>query len=202
MGRSGGPGRPSEARTGQAMRCKLTLATIMGLALGAHGAVADQASLADFYGQWRGVTAESSGLQDVEPGDLSVTVRPDDAGFRMRWTAFGSATDEPAERRVIEVGFEPTGQPGVFAYREEPGSLFGRLFASPETTNPLEGETLLWARLEGPSLTVYSLALDRRGGFRLDRYERTLDNGALSLLGTRRTGRGRVVTIEGRLEKE
>lgn len=184
------------------MRCWVTLATIMGFWLGAHGVAAEQASLADFYGEWRGVTAEVEGLSGVQADDLGVTIRPDEDGFRMRWMAFGSAADEPDRPRVIEVSFDPTARPGVFAYREEPGSLLDRLFASPQTTDPLAGETLLWARLEGPSLTVYSLDLDRQGGFRLDRHERTLENGALSLFGTRRTGRGRTVTIEGRLEKE
>jgi hypothetical protein len=99
-------------------------------------------------------------------------------------------------------GVEPTGKPGVFAYREEPGSMLQRLFASPTTSNPLEGETLLWARLAGPTLTVYSLALEDDGGFRLDRHERTLQEGSMSYVGSRRTGQGPTVIAEGRLQPE
>jgi hypothetical protein len=184
------------------MRWLSTLATLVGLLVGAHGVVADEVSLDDFYGHWRGVEAAAEGAQGVAPADLNLTVRPEGDGFRMRWTTQGSSSGEVAGQRQIEVGFEPTGQPGVFAYRDEPGSLFDRLFASPATSNPLEGETLLWARLVGPTLTVYSLVITREGAFRLDRDERTLHNGSMSYVGTRRTGRGPILSIEGRLEPE
>jgi hypothetical protein len=175
------------------------LPVIIGLLIGAGAASADQPTIADFYGEWRGVDARGQG--DVEPGDLSVTIRPDGDGFRMGWTALEIGSGGGVSgRQEVGVSFAPTGKPGVFAYREEPGSMLERLFASPATSNPLEGETLLWARLAGPTLTVYSLALEDDGGFRLDRHERTLQEGSMSYVGSRRTGQGPSVIAEGRLQ--
>jgi hypothetical protein len=176
------------------------LAVVIGLLTGAGVATADEAAIADFYGEWQGVTAEVQGIGGVTPQDLSVTIRPDGTGFRMQWTELEIGSGGVAGRRDVRVSFDPTGQPGVFAYREEPGSMLERLFASPATSNPLEGETLLWARLVGPTLTVYSLALDHDGGFQLDRYEHTLQEGSMSYVGSRRTGRGPIAIVEGRLE--
>jgi hypothetical protein len=182
------------------MWCWSALAIVIGLSTGTGAATADEVALADFYGDWGGVTAEAQDLSGVGPQDLSMTIHPDGSGFRMQWTELEIGSGGVTGRREVRAGFEPTGQPGVFAYRDEPGSLFDRLFASPATSNPLEGETLLWARLVGPTLTVYSLALDHDGGFQLDRYEHTLQDGSMSYVGSRRTGRGPMVIVEGRLE--
>jgi hypothetical protein len=177
-----------------------TLPVVVSLLFGAGAGAADEVALADFHGEWRGI--EAKGVRGVEADDLSVTIRPDGAGFRMDWTALEIGTDGVAGRDEIEASFDPTGQPGVFAYREAPGSMLERLFASPASSNPLEGETLLWARLVGPTLTVYSLAIDRDGGFRLDRHEHTLENDSMSYVGRRRTGEGPIATVEGRLQQE
>ena len=79
-------------------------------------------------------------------------------------------------------------------------SLFSSLFADPATGNPLEGETLLWARLAGSTLTVYSLAIDAQGGFDLDRYARTLTDEGMAVRYTRRIENDVILTVEGRLE--
>jgi hypothetical protein len=182
------------------MRWWTTLPVVVSLLTGAGAGAADEVAIADFYGDWRGIDAE--GLGGIEADDLSVTIRPDGAGFRMDWTTLEIGSKAVAGRHEIGASFDPTGQPGVFAYREEPGSMLERLFASPATSNPLEGETLLWARLAGPTLTVYSLAIDRDGGFQIDRYERTLQKDSMSYVGSRRTGGGPTATVEGRLRQE
>jgi len=181
------------------MRPWLLLATISGLWLSVPWALAQSGALESVYGSWRGATVEAEGIQGVQPGDLDLSIAADGAGFRMRWIAL-EEVDGRVARRTIDVAFEPTGKPGVFAYREEPGSLFARLFASPATGNPLEGETLLWARVEGPQLVVYSLILNPTGGFDLDRYEHARDHDALTLSHSRRTEDGEIMTIRGRLE--
>lgn len=189
---------PTAPRQVYEMRCWLAIG-VLGLMISPGGSVSAEVSLQDLYGAWRGATAEVDGLEGVEPGDLDVTISPDGGGFRMRWTAL-EEVDGRAARRTIDVAFEQTGKPGVFAYREEPGSLFARLFASPATGNPLEGETLLWARVEGPQLVVYSLILNPAGGFDLDRYEHARDDDTLNLSHSRRTEDGEIMTIRGRLE--
>jgi hypothetical protein len=196
---------PVRASPSEAGMRRSALATLIGLSIGGlpieiGGAAAEDMALADFFGSWRGTAAEAEGLPGIRPEALNVTIHEDGAGFRMRWMTLASKPDRAGASREIEVSFDPTGQPGVFAYREEPGSLLDRLFASPASSNPLEGETLLWARLIGPSLTVYSLVIDDGGGFRLDRHERILKDGAMSYVGSRRTGDGHILSVQGRLE--
>jgi hypothetical protein len=65
----------------------------------------------------------------------------------------------------------------------------------------LEGETLLWARLEETALVVYSLSIDPDGGFDLNRYARTLSDGGMVVNYQRRIEGREPVSIEGRLER-
>ena len=104
------------------------------------------------------------------------------------------------ESQKIDASFAPTDRPGVFAFEPGSSSLLTRLFADPATANPLEGETLLWARLAGATLTVYSLEIDTDGGFDLDRYARTLTDQGMTVRYDHRIENDLILTVEGRLE--
>lgn len=157
--------------------------------------------LAPFYGAWQGVGIDVHAAE-LEPtaDDLDVAIQPDGDGFRARWTTFQHGPLDRTERQTFEARFGPTERPGVFAFDQQQPSLFGRLFAAPATGNPLEGETLLWARLQDDTLTLYSLALTEEGGFDLNRHAWTLRDDGLSVTYTRRTEKGQVTRIAGRLE--
>lgn len=184
---------------------RLVLAMTIALVLsGPLAAVAADASLKDFRGEWHGVDVSFSGDPlgiELRPEDLDVTITPERDGFRLHW--IGLEQDDRAGtfvRRESEAHFRATDRSGVFAYHEVPGTLLGRMFASPSTGNPLQGETLLWARLDGPTLIVYSLRLLRGGGFELHRAAHTLEDGAMSLEHVIRTEGGGKITIRGRLQ--
>ena len=179
------------------------VAVVIALALPSGSAVADEATIQDFSGIWRGVEVSTSGDDAglaLTPEDLNVEVRTDGAGFVMSWTGFSRADDGKLVRQHSEASFMPTDRPGVYAFDAGASSLFSRLFADPATGNPLNGETLLWARLAGPTLTVYSLAIDDRGGFALDRYGRSLTDRGMSAHYTLRTENDLVLAVDGRLE--
>jgi hypothetical protein len=89
----------------------------------------------------------------------------------------------------------------VYAYDPGGGSLLSSLFAAPASGNPLEGETLLWARLGEEALIVYSLSIDPAGGFDLNRYARTLSDDGMVVKYQRRIEGREPVRIEGRLER-
>lgn len=165
-------------------------------------AAAADATLEDFSGHWRGeevtLPDDTHGIE-LRPEDLDVSITPEGDGFRLRWIELERRGAGTFGRREIAASFRATDRPGVFAYHEVPGSLLGRLFASPATGNPLEGETLLWARLEGRTLVVYSLRLTHEGGFELHRAARTLEDGAMSLEHSIRTEGGGKIGIRGRL---
>mmetsp|Transcript_7024 Transcript_7024/g.11370 ORF Transcript_7024/g.11370 Transcript_7024/m.11370 type:complete len:81 (+) Transcript_7024:73-315(+) len=47
--------------------------------------------------------------------------------------------------------------------------------------NPMKGEPYVWSRIDGETLTVYSLFVDVDGGYSLQQYDRTLADGGLNL---------------------
>ena len=162
-----------------------------------RAAAQDAASIADFAGTWRGVEVGEAGGESppaVTPADLGLTVTPEQQGFRLNWR-------RPDGERV-EATFAPTGRPGVFDVQPSTNPLLG-LFFSPATGNPLEGETLLWSRLEGRTLVLYSLHLDEGGGFALHRAAWTLqDDGRHLVLDYSRLTEGPTkATVTARLER-
>lgn len=184
--------------TGTSIR-RLLLALALGLLVPASAAPALAADLSAFRGEWQGTAVDADGL-DLKPDDLDVALAPTGSGgFTLRWTEIG-LQEATVERRTVEAAFRPTDRADVFAFESDGRSLLGRLFASPETGNPLQGETLLWARIEAETLVVYSLSLDSAGGFRLERTARTLDGAGMSLRQTIRTAPDEELVIEGRLQ--
>ena len=81
------------------------------------------------------------------------------------------------------------------------GSLLSRLFADPALGNPLEGDTLLWARLQDDALHVYSLAIDDRGGFALEHSTARLTKDGMTAGYVLRLENEQIVMVEGRLER-
>ena len=157
----------------------------------------DAATIADFAGTWRGVEVEEvagASPPAVAPAGLDLTVAPEQRGFRLGWRW-------PDGNRV-EATFAPTGRPGVFDVQASTNPLLG-LFFSPATGNPLEGETLLWSRLEGRTLVLYSLQLDQYGGFGLHRAAWTLqEDGRHLALDYSRLAEGPTkATVTARLER-
>ena len=114
--------------------------------------------------------------------------------------AFARQDDGALQPQSNQASFVATDRPGVYAFEPGNTSLLSRLFADPATGNPLAGQTLLWARLAGATLTVYSLAVNPQGGFELARYARTLQDGGLDIHFTERLENDRVITVAGRAE--
>ena len=162
------------------------------------------AQVEDFLGQWRGVEVSVGG---TEPGpklsatDLDTTITQENGGVRIRTLALGRESDGRVVARRLEATFAPTETPGVFAFEPGTGSLLASLFADPAVGNPLEGDTLLWARLEGDTLHVYSLAIDPRGGYALEQSTGQLTEDGMVMRYELRSQNDRVVTVEGRLER-
>lgn len=155
----------------------LRLLQLTFLLLAFVGAAAHGADTGGFAGQWRGVAVERSDGLDIAAQDLSLSLKPADGGFELRWSAPGGVME-----RAHFV--ETSDQPGVFAARVSKGGLLG--FMSSGVVNPLAGDPLTWARLDGETLVFYKLVVNNQGGFTLDRYETTLQDDMLRLRVTRR----------------
>jgi len=178
------------------------LSALAGLAVASATASAADPTIEDFGGSWQGTAVQISGDHQgltLEPADLDTQIETRTDGFRISLIGLARKDGDALVPTKIDASFVPTDRPGVYAFEPGGSSFFG-LFADPATGNPLDGETLLWARLDGPTLTVYSLAITENGGFDLNRYARSLDDGGLQVLYTHRMENNRVVTVAGRLE--
>jgi hypothetical protein len=177
------------------------LAAMVGALLLA-GPAAHGAGIEDFFGTWRGTEISAPKGLDFQADDLDVAIEPYDGGFHMRWTTLDRTGPEGGfTAQPVEASFSETERSGVYEYDPGGGSLLTSLFAAPATGNPVEGETLLWARLEETALVVYSLSIDSHGGLDLNRYARTLsDEGMVASYQRRIEGR-EPIRIEGRLER-
>jgi hypothetical protein len=155
-----------------------------------------------FTGDWRGVVLDTQASEHFEPADLDLKVSRNGDGFSLRWTAFEGILDrEDFVRESFRARFAPSGRTGVYAYDDRQQSLLSRMFASPETGNPLEGETLLWGRIEEQTLVAYALHLKDDGEFELHRVEVTREGEELAVERSIRTGHRRITILAGRLAR-
>jgi hypothetical protein len=180
-------------------------ARLAAMVLGAlllAGPAAHGAEIKEFFGTWRGTEVSAPTGLEFQATDLDVAIEPYERGFHMRWTTLDRAGSEAGfTAQPTEASFSQTEQAGVYEYDPGGGSLLTSLFAAPATGNPLDGETLLWARLEESALVVYSLSINADGGFDLNRYARTLNEGGMVVEYRRRIEGREPVRIEGRLER-
>jgi hypothetical protein len=162
------------------------------------------ASIENFLGQWRGVEVSVGGTEaapKLAPADLDMAITEEDGGFRVRALALGREPDGTMVPRQMDASFAPTETAGVFAFEQGGGGLLSSLFADPAVGNPLEGDTLLWARVADDSLHVYSLAIDRAGGYALEHATGELAGDGMVTRYELRLQNDRIVTVEGRLER-
>jgi hypothetical protein len=162
------------------------------------------AAIDNFLGQWRGVEVSVGGTEEapkLSPADLDMAITQENGGFRVRALALGREPDGTMVPRRLDATFAPTDTPGVFAFEPGDGGLLSSLFADPAVGNPLEGATLLWARLADDTLHVYSLAIDRAGGYALEHATGKLAEDGMVTRHELRLHNDRVVTVEGQLER-
>ena len=138
--------------------------------------VAPPAAMAGVLEDLRGRWAAASG------GATAMEWATSDDGFALTWT--------PRDGASTTIWFSSVGRPNVYAGSAKGWSMMGAMFGGDAPVNPLNGDTLYWARTTADALYVYSLAIDDKGGFVLDRYAAHLEQGALAVTMTRRTAGG------------
>lgn len=164
------------------------IATMAGLTAWLGVAVA--APLDPMAGSWRGEEAAGA---SIDAADLNMRVTPRSDGFDLAWTEPGM----PGNERTVVKFFE-TDRPGIFVEGEGGGWLFSML-GGDKRLDPLKGDTLRWARVEGDRLMVYRLDVAEDGGYRLDRYAWDNKGGELDFSFERRTHDGDPVQATGHL---
>ncbi len=170
----------------------LTAALIFCLA--AHAA---RAEIGRFVGHYTG-SAEIIDLDGAtHPRDMSVTIGETQKGFSVKWITTTYKTRNRIKDATYEINFVPTDRDGVFA-----AAMKRNLFGHEAQLDPMHGEPYVWARIQGETLTVFSLFVNDSGGYELQQFDRTLAPGGLDLRFTRIANGNETRTTEAFLKKK
>lgn len=158
------------------------LAGALLLTLAAPAARAVEAELSPFLGTYVG-TAQVYDDSGAVEGERDMTIQIEEGpknGFQITWinvSLVDGRRDVPGvERRVASATFVPGERDGVYI-EEMRGSLFERRHLA----DPLEGEPIRWARVDGDRLGVFSFGILEDGRYGLQSYERILTDVGLDI---------------------
>lgn len=164
------------------------------LALGTLTAWAEDLPITAFYGTWQGAgVAESADSLyfAMTARDFDVVISAAGDGFAITWTTVihsgGDPSNPDVRRRESSLTFEPSGRPGVYE--------------ATNSGNPVDGEVLSWARIDGNTLSVHQMTLNDGGGFDLSTYNRTLTSLGMELDFQRLRDGEQIRSVTGRLIK-
>lgn len=121
----------------------------------------------------------------------------------MEWASSGegfAVSFTPPGGAAVTVEFAPSARPAVLAGKAKAGWM-GSMFGSGDPVNPLAEGTLFWARTADDAVYLYSLAVDDKGGFQLDRYRCAAEGDRLTVTLDRRTAAGSETTEQQLVKK-
>lgn len=161
-------------RLGRAVR--LALAVLLAVPTSAR------AEPVEFFGSYVGAgVLRDLVTGEVERRDLVTSIGPyGDGGFAVRWSSVvlvdGRRDVQGVEHLVRALAFEPVedGDYYLRAPEYDPFRLRDRL-------EPMAGDALAWARIEGDLLDIYVFAVTGEGAGELQRHRRVLTDIGLDL---------------------
>jgi hypothetical protein len=153
------------------------LAGALGLILALAVMTGDaRADISDFVGTYTGSAEVTSQDGTVLPRDMSVEISATRDGFEVQWTSVTLRSDGRRSEKSYAIDFVPSDRDAVYA-----AAMRRNVFGHEVQLDPMKGEPYVWSRIEGETLTVYSLFVDEEGGYSLQQYDRTLSEGGLDL---------------------
>ena len=151
---------------------------------------ASAASIEDFIGTFEGnVEFDNNGTP--ERRDMSVEISETDDGFSVSWTSVSYKSDGRTKEKTYTIAFQPSERDNIFA-----SAMKSNVFGKQVPLDPLKGEPFVWSRIEGDTLTLFSLFIDENGDHEMQEYHRTLADGGLALEFRRLSNGVEVRTIE------
>jgi hypothetical protein len=172
---------------------------LLGILLGALFIAPTQAAARDlpisaFYGKFSGGGIAHNADSEyfaMTTRDFDVVIKPEGGGVRIDWTSVirrgGDPLNPKVRRKSSSKLLTATGESNVFH-----GSKSG---------NPLKGEELCWARVDGTTLTVFLMSVSKKGIYELQQYDRTLSGTGMTLLFRSWRDGDRLRSVSGRLVK-
>ncbi|XDA99777.1 hypothetical protein AB1M95_07720 [Sulfitobacter sp. LCG007] len=147
--------------------------SLMWIALALAPALAD---IAPFVGEYAGEAQVTDPDGETFERDMSVQISETRDGFQVNWTSRTFRADGRVKNASYSINFVPSDRPGVYA-----AAMKRNVFGHEVQLDPMKGEPYVWARIDGDTLTVYSLYVDADGGYELQQFDRSLAEGGLNL---------------------
>lgn len=143
------------------------------LLLMAGGAVAQ---VERFVGTYSGSAEVEFADGTTEPRDMSVEISKTKAGFAVEWSSITFRRDGKAKVKSYRIDFLASERDGVFS-----AAMRQNLFGHAVPLDPMKGEPYVWGRINGDTLTVFSMFITEDGGYEMQQFDRTLADGGMTL---------------------
>ncbi|WP_298921541.1 hypothetical protein [uncultured Roseobacter sp.] len=153
----------------QALCCIL----VAGVMLTANMA---QADISRFVGAYKGSAEVTSADGTKRHRDMDVEVTQTSDGFRVDWTSTTYRPNGTAKEKSYSIEFVPSDRGDVYA-----SAMKRNVFGHDVQLDPMKGEPYVWSRINGDTLSVYSLFVAEDGGYEIQQFNRTLAEGGLQL---------------------
>ncbi|MGB3244711.1 MAG: hypothetical protein WBB25_09260 [Sulfitobacter sp.] len=167
---------PELPMSGQSMQIPSPKSLIVAVLLSVFVPTLTLASSIDrFYGTYVGegdLIAEG----ESERRNLSTTIAPTKNGFSVTWTSVVYRSDGRHTVKSYTIEFLPSDRENIFG-----SAMKTNVFGKQIPLDPLQGEPFVWSRLDGDTLSVFSLFIDDVGQYDMQEYHRTLAEGGLDL---------------------
>ncbi len=147
----------------------------------------------DYVGSANVVDADGSST----PRDMSVSIHPIKGGFNISWSTTTYKLDGRVKDEKYSVDFQTTDRPDVFS-----AAMRRNVFGHEVPLDPMKGEPFVWGRIDGQTLTVFSLFIGANGDYELQQFDRTLADGGLDLSFSRFRNGEKSRTVQTFLERQ
>lgn len=135
-----------------------------------------QAEIARFVGSYEGSAEVTSADGSAQKRDMSVKISETKEGFTVYWKTSTYRPDGSTKEKAYSVEFVPSDRGDVYA-----SAMKRNVFGHDVQLDPMKGEPYVWSRINGDTLSVYSLFVTEDGGYEMQQFNRTLAEGGLEL---------------------
>ena len=135
-----------------------------------------EAQVSRFVGTYEGSAMVLSADGTSRSRDMSVEIEELKNSFRVNWTSTTYRKNGSAKEKSYSIEFVESDRDSVFA-----AAMRRNVFGHDVQLDPMKGEPYVWARLEGDTLSVYSIFVTETGGYEIQQFDRTLADGGLRL---------------------
>ncbi len=158
---------------------------------------AQASGIEPFVGDYTGSASVVDSDGTSTPRDMSVSIHETRDGFNISWSTTTYKADGRVKAEKYSVDFQSSARPDVFS-----AAMKRNVFGHEVPLDPMMGEPFVWGRIDGDTLTVFSLFIDEHGGYELQQFDRTLADGGLDLSFSRFRNGIKSRSVETFLKKE